>query len=148
MSTQLVIDVGIGVAMLAFVVIGLFSLSTISVTRFAGAMAVLAFFFVAVWIRTIAEGGGVRLAPLLLFVWLWCFTFYYLGLRCVARRGILARTPFDPLAAAASSPSNSAKLVTVLRWWRHLIIWPIVVVVAFVVVRGLAGFGWVTTISW
>jgi len=148
MTIQLVIDVCIAVTIVAFVVVGLLSLSTISVTRFAVAMAVLAFFFVAVWIRTFADGGTVRLAPLLLFAWLWCFTFYYLGLRCIAGRGILARTPFDALAAAASNPSNSAKLVGILRWWRHLIIWPIAVVVVFVVARGLAGLGWVTTISW
>lgn len=148
MNIQIAIDVALGVSIAAFVIVALFSLSRISYARFVASLSFLAVFFLTLWVRGFLDGGTPKLSPLLLFVWLWCFAFYFLGLRFASGRGVLSKMPFSESNAISSQGDVSPRLARVLQWWRHLLIWPMVAVVAIVVVRGIAGFGWTTTLTW
>ena len=125
MNIPVVVDVVIGLSLTTFVLLAISSLSRITSTRFIGMLALLAVFFLTMWVSTFIDGHTLKIGPLLLFVWLWCFAFYYFGLRYISGRGVLGKMPFTTSTDIASQSHSSPRLVEVLQWWRHLLIWPI-----------------------
>lgn len=111
--------------------------ATFSIAVFAAA----AFLASALWNDSMS--GGLKLAPTLGAIWLWLFLIYFVGVRYISGHGIVQRVAYKDLLPTRTSVSPRWFHLA-LRGLRHILLWPVVVLVAVIIVRGLSGYGWVT----
>jgi len=132
-------------SLIIFAIAAIASHSKVTGRKLAVAVGSMFIFFAGwTWLSFI-EKGTVGFAPIVLFIWFWVFVFYFFGVRYVSGQGSLRASSLHRLEA--SPESHAPLLMKALRVSRHILIWPVVALVAFVVVRGLSGKGWVITLS-
>lgn len=105
------------------------------------------FVFFAVWTGLdFVDSRSLRIVPVAIFLWLWVFVFYFFGLRYLSGRGLFQRVSHQDAIAAISAGKNPTGLAKALRVSWHVLLWPMIVLIVYVLVKGLTGRGWVITL--
>jgi hypothetical protein len=141
MDPQMIAYISMLASLLVFAVVGIASRSRVTSKRLLIAVAAIVAFFAAWTAIILVEKQTIGVLPLVLFAWFSAFVFYLFGTRYLTGRGLFARPYHDERVAPHGE--DSPVLRSVLRATRHILLWPMVILVIFVLARGFMGHGWV-----
>jgi hypothetical protein len=132
------------IASLLLAVAALLSRQIVTRSGFVISMVATILLVLCVGALLVLQGQSVRVEPFLLLGWMVVFVFYFFGTRYAQGFGLFHNgAPQGAQTEAVRHP----RLERLLLVARHLLIWPMVALVAIVLAKGLSGQGWVTRIT-